>query len=189
MSTTAEFTYEPPAEHEQKEADDKLVQIFEKIRIMACAFNAYSVVENIPSSSCMESLMTNLVRQIDSEVTSRGSLDCQVELLNGSAQFPSKTILHLVALFDYDRLFEALMDLSQKVPRCRELDIVARDNDGATPLHYACRYSASRTARLIISISRDTIDVLDDRGRTPPEVAPDNAIGMLDDKSELYWDW
>ena len=45
VSTAAEFTYEQPPEHLQKENDEKLMQIFEKIRIMACAFNAYSSVE------------------------------------------------------------------------------------------------------------------------------------------------
>uniref|UniRef100_A0A1I7V1D6 CG-1 domain-containing protein n=1 Tax=Caenorhabditis tropicalis TaxID=1561998 RepID=A0A1I7V1D6_9PELO len=44
VSTTADFTYEPP-EHFQRDTDDKLMQIFEKIRIMACAFNAYSSIE------------------------------------------------------------------------------------------------------------------------------------------------
>ncbi|EFP08131.1 hypothetical protein CRE_17342 [Caenorhabditis remanei] len=182
VSTAAEFTYEQPPEHLQKENDEKLMQIFEKIRIMACAFNAYSSVENIQSSSCMESLLTNLVQQIDSEVTSQ-SHTFKMELLNGSSQFPSKTVLHLVASFDYDRLFEALVDLRRKIPACRELDILARDSDGSTPLHTACRHLASRTARLIMSIDGSTINVMDDRGRTPAEVAPDDSIDMLSDKN------
>ncbi|KAF1764545.1 hypothetical protein GCK72_004494 [Caenorhabditis remanei] len=182
VSTAAEFTYEQPPEHLQKENDEKLMQIFEKIRIMACAFNAYSSVENIQSSSCMESLLTNLVQQIDSEITSQ-SHTFKMELLNGSSQFPSKTVLHLVASFDYDRLFEALIDLRRKVPACRELDILARDSDGSTPLHTACRHLASRTARLIMSIDGSTINVMDDRGRTPAEVGPDDSIDMLSDKN------
>ncbi|CCD61746.1 Calmodulin-binding transcription activator homolog 1 [Caenorhabditis elegans] len=182
ISTASEFTYEPQSAHLIKENDDTLVQIFEKIRIMACAFNAYSSIENIQSSSCMESLLANIVQQIDNEVSSQ-NLNYKTELLNGSAHFPSKTVLHLVASLDYDRLFEALIDLSRKVPACREFDIFARDNDGSTPLHTACKNSASRIARLIISIDSSAIDVVDDRGRTPVEVAPEHSIDMLSDKN------
>uniref|UniRef100_A0A8R1EIE5 ANK_REP_REGION domain-containing protein n=1 Tax=Caenorhabditis japonica TaxID=281687 RepID=A0A8R1EIE5_CAEJA len=186
VSTAADFSYEPAAEHEQKEDDDKLVQIFEKIRLVACAFNAFSAVENIQSSSCMESLLTNLVQQIDTQVTSHGSsLEFRAELLNllnGSSQFPSKTVLHLVASFDYDRLFEALIDLSRKVPLCRELDIFARDNDGSTPLHFAFKHNASRTARIIMNIDASAIDVMNDKGKTPSEVAPEDAMDILSEK-------
>lgn len=133
----------------------------------------------------MESLLANIVQQIDNEVSSQ-NLNYKTELLNGSAHFPSKTVLHLVASLDYDRLFEALIDLSRKVPACREFDIFARDNDGSTPLHTACKNSASRVARLIISIDSSAIDVVDDRGRTPVEVAPEHSIDMLSDKSEFF---
>ncbi|EGT38193.1 hypothetical protein CAEBREN_04398 [Caenorhabditis brenneri] len=181
VSNSVEFTYE--AECSQKENDDKLAQIFEKIRIMACALNAYSTIENIQSSSCMESLLTNLVQKIDSEISSQNSSNFQMELLNGSRHFPSKTILHLVSCFDYDRLFEALLDLGRKIPACRELDLSARDSDGSTPLHTALKHSAARTARLIMSVDSSAINVMDDRGRTPADVASDNLIDMLADKN------
>ncbi|UMM16110.1 hypothetical protein L5515_013266 [Caenorhabditis briggsae] len=183
ISTAVEFTYEQPPEQLQKENDEKLMQIFEKIRIIACAFNAYSSVENIQSSSCMESVLTNLVHQIDNEISHSHHQTFRMELLNGLSQFPSKTVLHLTAAFDYERLFEALIDLGRKVPACRELDIMARDSDGSTPLHTAFRCHSEKIVRLIMSIDESAMHVMDDRGRTAAELAPDDSIDMVSEKN------
>uniref|UniRef100_A0A1I7V1B1 ANK_REP_REGION domain-containing protein n=1 Tax=Caenorhabditis tropicalis TaxID=1561998 RepID=A0A1I7V1B1_9PELO len=107
-----------------------------------------------------------------------------MELLNGSRQFPSKTVLHLVAAFDYDRLFEVLVDLGRKIPECRELSLFSRDQDGSTPLHTAFKHGASRTARLIMSIDGNAINVMDDRGRTPADVAPDSLLDVVEKNNE-----
>jgi ankyrin repeat protein len=48
---------------------------------------------------------------------------------------------------------------------------MARDSDGRTPLHLASMNGRIACIKLLVKNCVDTVDVLDDRGETPSELA------------------
>lgn len=53
----------------------------------------------------------------------------------------------------------------------RELNPLSRDVEGLTALHLAMRMGQLECAKVIIKECRESLDVLDDRGRTPGDLA------------------
>ncbi|CAJ0577854.1 unnamed protein product, partial [Mesorhabditis spiculigera] len=100
-------------------------------------------------------------------------------LLQPHPLLPSRTILHLAAALDYDKLLEWLLWWRRSLPYTRELDPLARDSEGSTALHLAVRSGHIPSVSAIVNACQAAIDVLDDRGRTPSDLTTDPAIFKL----------
>ncbi|CAB3404767.1 unnamed protein product [Caenorhabditis bovis] len=178
VSSPHDFSYVEEIDKEEaiKRHNEDLQALFERIRIIAYALNAYHIIENLSTFSCNESSLCNIIRQIEQHFVSTNNPMIHHQLITGNAQMHTKNVLHIAAALDFDRVFEAIFSLSRHFDYCREFDVVARDVEGCTPLHIAARHSSCRVARFIIGANPSSVDVLDDRGRTPSELANGDEI-------------
>ncbi|VDL71577.1 unnamed protein product [Nippostrongylus brasiliensis] len=60
-----------------------------------------------------------------------------------------------------------------------KFDPLARDGEGRTPLHVAVAAGHVASARVLVRACRTTVDVLDDRGRTPCDLSSDEQMMRL----------
>ncbi|CAD6197552.1 unnamed protein product [Caenorhabditis auriculariae] len=163
------------------ESDNALTQsLLDRIHLLACFFDRSDSL-TIPSScNYNEDWFVQIVGQLSSNLK-------EMNHLGNSQRFPSRTVLHIAAELNFPTLTERLLCLGRRVAGCRELDPLARDIDGATPLHVAVRCGAGDVARTLLRFCPAAVDVLDDRGRTPCELGGDakNLELRNDQKAQL----
>uniref|UniRef100_A0A1I7WGY8 ANK_REP_REGION domain-containing protein n=1 Tax=Heterorhabditis bacteriophora TaxID=37862 RepID=A0A1I7WGY8_HETBA len=109
------------------------------------------------------------------------------EFFSAHPSLPSRTILHLAAALDHFKVIEYILGWRQSLPFTREFDPLARDGEGRTPLHVAVGAGHVSSARFVfayintvlVRACRTTVDVLDDRGRTPCDLSSDEQLTRL----------
>jgi hypothetical protein len=81
------------------------------------------------------------------------------------------TALHKACDGGHARCARALLRMGASVE--------ARDNGDETPLHKACARADAECVRVVYEAAPDVVHVLDARGRTPLDAAPESAREML----------
>ncbi|VDO18466.1 unnamed protein product [Heligmosomoides polygyrus] len=100
-------------------------------------------------------------------------------LLSAHPTLPSRTILHIAAALNYHKVIEHVLAWRRNLPFSREFDALARDSEGRTPLHIAVAAGHVSSAKVLVRACRTTVDVLDDRGRTPCDLSSDEQMMRL----------
>ncbi|VDM38060.1 unnamed protein product [Toxocara canis] len=88
-------------------------------------------------------------------------------------EYNGNSLLHLCAMLNYHRTIRLLLQWRSEISSrfyMRDLDVVARDAEGRTPLHIAITHANLYTIQVLISHCPSSIDVLDDRGETPQDL-------------------
>lgn len=67
----------------------------------------------------------------------------------------------------------------RSLPYIREFDPLARDAEGGTPLHHAARSNSINAARVLTEFCPSSVDVLDDRNRTPSDLATGEVLTLI----------
>ncbi|EYC19582.1 hypothetical protein Y032_0024g949 [Ancylostoma ceylanicum] len=169
VSSSSEFTYN---EEQDELATTALRQcMVDRLHIVVHAFGAMEKLQWVSSidEDSVLSLLQNLAGR-------RLSLPT---LLSAHPTLPSRTILHIAAALDYHRVIEHVLAWRRNLPFSREFDPLARDGEGRTPLHVAVAAGHVASARVLVRACRTTVDVLDDRGRTPCDLSCDEQMMRL----------
>ncbi|KAK6047134.1 CG-1 domain protein, partial [Cooperia oncophora] len=169
ISSSSEFTY--------KEEQDELTVsalrqcMVDRLQIVVHAFGAMDKLEWVASID--EDSVLSLLRSLTGRRPSMPSL------LSAHPTLPSRTILHIAAALDYHKVIEHVLAWRRNLPFSREFDPLARDGEGRTPLHMAVAAGHVASARVLVRACRTTVDVLDDRGRTPCDLSCDEQMMRL----------
>ncbi|XGW11622.1 hypothetical protein V3C99_012814, partial [Haemonchus contortus] len=169
ISSGSEFTYE----EEQDELSISALRqcMVDRLQIVVHAFGAMDKLEWVASID--EDSVLSLLRSLAGRRLSIPSL------LSAHPTLPSRTILHIAAALDYHRVVEHVLAWRRNLPFSREFDPLARDGEGRTPLHMAVAAGHVASARVLVRACRTTVDVLDDRGRTPCDLSCDEQMMRL----------
>ncbi|GAB6031367.1 hypothetical protein CHUAL_009151 [Chamberlinius hualienensis] len=92
------------------------------------------------------------------------------------------TLIHLAAALGYAKLACSLLYWMAENPSrtlLSEVDVLSRDANNCTPLMWACAMGHKETAKLLYKWNHIAIDVKDNRGRSPLDVARVRGNGDL----------
>ncbi|PAV75426.1 hypothetical protein WR25_17818 [Diploscapter pachys] len=178
VSTSSEFTYMDDATSSNT---DSLQNLLDRIQILLSALYPFDNSYNEPLSYVDESALLRLLeRKSQSNQNQRSS---NLSLLNSNLL--SRTVFHYAALLNYPNLIRFLLNLRTSFGYNRELNPLSRDVEGLTALHLAMRMGHLECAKIIIKECRESLDVLDDRGRTPGDLAGDEKMRRLAEKQNF----
>ncbi|CAJ0920134.1 unnamed protein product, partial [Mesorhabditis belari] len=172
-STGCEFTYID--ENTDNSTHLNIQSLVDRMQLFVAAFNVPQFLNDSPltTSTLNEETFLSIVRSL---------LQHQLKnphLLQPHRNLPSRTLLHLAAALDYHRFTEYLLWWRRSLPYTRELDPLSRDSEGSTPLHLAVKARNFGTVKVLVKACRATVDVLDDRGRTPSDLTSDPGLSKL----------
>ncbi|VDK49004.1 unnamed protein product, partial [Cylicostephanus goldi] len=157
ISTSSEFTYnEEPEECTMVALRQCMV---DRLHLIVHAFGAMENLQWVASIN--EDSVLSLLHNLSGKRLTLPSL------LSAHPTLPSRTILHIAAALNYHKVIEHVLSWRRNLPYSREFDPLARDGEGRTPLHIAVASGHVASAKVLVRACRTTVDVLDDRGRTP----------------------
>ncbi|WKX93243.1 hypothetical protein Q1695_010914 [Nippostrongylus brasiliensis] len=172
VSASAEFVYED----EQDDVNTTALRqcMIDRLQILVHAFGAMDRLKSLQwVASIDEESVLQLLRSLAGRRLSLPSL------LTAHPTLPSRTILHIAAALNYHKVVENVLAWRRNLPFTREFDPLARDGEGRTPLHVAVAAGHVASARVLVRACRTTVDVLDDRGRTPCDLSSDEQMMRL----------
>uniref|UniRef100_A0A0K0CWI6 ANK_REP_REGION domain-containing protein n=1 Tax=Angiostrongylus cantonensis TaxID=6313 RepID=A0A0K0CWI6_ANGCA len=173
ISTSVDFTY--INDRDEVTMSSLRQCMVDRLHFIAHAFGASDKLEWVTPVD--ENSILSLLRSLTTFHLSMPSI------LSTHPSLPSRTILHIAAALNYDKVIECVLAWRHKLLFSREFDPLARDCEGRTPLHVAVAAGHVASARVLVRACRTTVDVLDDRGRTPCDLSRDEQMIRLTARS------
>ncbi|KAK6732979.1 hypothetical protein RB195_017010 [Necator americanus] len=169
ISSSSEFTYND--ENDELTTAALRQCMVDRLQVVVHAFGAMEKLQWVASMD--EDSILSLLQSLAGRHLSLPTL------LSAHPTLPSRTILHIAAALDYHKVIEHVLGWRRDLPFTREFDPLARDGEGRTPLHVAVAAGHVASARVLVRACRTTVDVLDDRGRTPCDLSCDEQMMRL----------
>ncbi|CAI4222235.1 unnamed protein product [Auanema sp. JU1783] len=167
VSQSSKFLYE------DNERDGLLQALTDRVNLLIIAFSVPSETKRFSSLPTNEDSFLSFLTPLQNLPL------VHPNILSSPFSLPSRTILHICAALDFSKLLVFILSWRRKLIHVRELDPLARDCEGKTPLHIAAAYSNLNSCKLLSESNSQAVYILDDRGRTPSELASNDLIITL----------